>query len=78
MEAEKEVLLREIEEMKEHIAEGTTPAVWPRTMAAAYGFPQITSPSPEGEKELLEQQSSFLSSQIQTVRKRLEELEKEG
>jgi hypothetical protein len=77
LEAEKEVLLREIEEMKKHVAEGTTPAVWPRTTATAYGVPQIIAPTPFDEKELLEQQSSFLSSQIETVRKRLEELEKE-
>jgi hypothetical protein len=76
LEAEKEALMRDIEEMKKHIAEGTTPSIWPRPMATPYGIPPYMAPSPEQEKELLEQQRNYISTQIEVIKKRLEELEK--
>jgi prefoldin subunit 5 len=76
LEAEKEALMRDIEEMKKHIAEGTTPSMWPRTMATPYGAPPYVAPSTEQEKEFLEQQRNIISNQIEAIKKHLEELEK--
>jgi prefoldin subunit 5 len=76
LEAEKGALMRDIEEMKKHIAEGTTPAIWPRSTAAPYGMPPYIAPSPEQEKEFLEQQRNIISTQIEAIKKRLEDLEK--
>lgn len=76
LEAEKEALLRDIEEMKKHIAEGTTPTIWPRTMATPYGIPPYIAPSTEQEKEFLEQQRNYISNQMESIKKRLEEIEK--
>jgi hypothetical protein len=77
LEAEKEALLRDIEEMKKHIAEGTTPTFWQRSMVTPYGIPPYTAPSPEEEKAFLEQQRNFITNQIEAIKKRLEELHKE-
>lgn len=76
MEAEKEALIRDIEEMKKHIAEGTTPTIWPRSMSTPYGIMPYIAPSPEHEKEFLERQRNLISNQIEAIKKRLEELEK--
>ena len=77
LEAEKEALRRYIEEMKKHIAEGTTPTIWQRSMAPPYGIPPYTALSPEEEKAFLEQQRNFITNQIEAIKKRLEELHKE-
>lgn len=69
--------MRDIEEMKKHIAEGTTPTSWQRSMVTPYGIPPYTAPSIEEEKEYLEQQSTFITNQIKAIKKRLEELHKE-
>jgi hypothetical protein len=76
LEAEKEALIRDIEEMKKHIAEGTTPTIWPRSMSTPYGIMPYIAPSPEHEKEFLERQRNLISNQIEAIKKRLEELEK--
>jgi hypothetical protein len=77
LEAEKEAMAREIEVMKEHIAKGTTPSVWPSRVVTPYGVPPYMAHSPEQERELLEQQKNFITSQIEAIKKRLEELEEE-
>ena len=69
--------MRDIEEMKKHIAEGTTPTLGPRAMPTPYGIPPYMAPSPDQEKEILEQQRNLISTQIEAIKKRLEELEKE-
>jgi hypothetical protein len=76
LEAEKEALQRDIEEMKKNIAKGSTPAIWPRAMASPYGGLSYMAPSPLQE-EFLKQQRNFISTQIEVINKCLEELEKE-
>jgi hypothetical protein len=76
LEAEKEALMRDIEEMKKHVAEGTTPSVMPSWTPSPYGTPPYLAPTPEQEKEFLEQQRNFIADQIETIKKRLEELKK--
>ncbi|MGD2142772.1 MAG: DUF5320 domain-containing protein [Candidatus Bathyarchaeota archaeon] len=77
LEAEKEALMRDIENLKKHVEEGTTPSGWPARQFspyAPYGFPAAT---PEQEREFLEQQRDLIVSQMESIKKRLEDLEKE-
>jgi chaperonin cofactor prefoldin len=45
-------------------------------MATPHGIQPYMAPSPEQEKEFLEQQRNFIADQIETIKKRLEELKK--
>ena len=74
LEAERGALMREIEEMKKHIAEGTTPATWPH---APYGPTPFPATTPGQERQFLEQQRGLIASQMEAIKKRLEELGKE-
>jgi hypothetical protein len=74
LEAEKEALMRDIETMKKHVAEGTTPETWPST---PYGPAMFPTTSPEQEKMFLEQQQNAIRVQMEAIKKRLEELGKE-
>ena len=69
-------LERNIEEMKRHVEEGTVPATWP-TQPFPYNDTGAYAPSPEQEKKLLEGQMTAISSQMDAIKKRLEEI-KEG
>jgi hypothetical protein len=73
LESEKENLTRDIEELRKHVEEGTTPSTWPTTYSP-YLFPTVP---PEQERQVLEQQRDWISSQMDSIKKRLEELEKE-
>jgi hypothetical protein len=74
LEAEKEALMRDIEELRKHVEEGTTPSTWPQ---ATYGPYPFTAADPEQERQFLEQQSDWIASQMESIKKRLEELGKE-
>jgi hypothetical protein len=78
LQAEKEDLTRDIEEMRRHVEEGTTPSTWPRYPQTYYDIPPFAAPGPDQEKRFLEQQRSAMEAQMEDIRKRLEELEEEG
>jgi hypothetical protein len=78
LQVEKEALAKAIEEMRRHVEEGTTPTTWPQYPQTYYGVPPFMAPSPDQEKTFLEQQSSAIEAQMEDIRKRLEELEREG
>jgi hypothetical protein len=73
LEAEREALVRNIEELKRHIEEGTP-------LPSGLQRPSIPYPTiqPEKERQLLERQREMISYQLEDIKKRLEELEKEG
>lgn len=73
LEAEREALTREIGEMRRHVEEGTTPPTWPQATYTPYPFPAA---APEEERRFLEQQRDWIASQMESIKKRLEELEK--
>ena len=75
LQAEKEALARDIEEMKRHVEEGTVPSTWSRSPFTPYGMGPYAA-SPEQEKLMLEQQRDAIASQMESIKKRLEELEK--
>jgi hypothetical protein len=75
LETEKDALMREIETMKKHVSEGTSPVAWPSTAFRPRMFPAA---SPEQEKQFLEQQQNAILEQMESIKKRLEELGKEG
>lgn len=74
LEAEKEALMKDIENLKKHIEDGTTPSTWP---SATYGPYPFMATAPEQERQFLEQQRDWIASQMESIKKRLEELEKE-
>jgi hypothetical protein len=74
LEAEKEALMRDIEDLRKHIEEGTTPSIWPSTTFGPYQFPVTT---PEQERKFLEQQRDWIAAQMESIKKRLEELKEE-
>jgi len=76
LQAEREVLEKDIEEMKGHVDLDTTPATWPTQHLPNYRAGN-SAPSPEQEKTLLEEQMTAISSQMEAIKKRLEEI-KEG
>ena len=76
LQAERAALETSIEEMRRHVEAGTTPTTWP-TQPLPYSGAGAYAPSPEQEKTLLEGQMTAISSQIEAVKKRLEEI-KEG
>ncbi len=77
LEAEREAMMRDIEEMKKHLAEGTTPTTWPMWPPAPYGPAPFAAATPEQERQFLEQQEKAISSQMDAIKKRLEEVRKE-
>jgi hypothetical protein len=78
LQAEKEALVKDIDEMRRHVEEGTTPTTWSQYPRTYYGIPPFAAPSPDQEKRFLEQHRSAIEAQMEDIRKRLEELEKEG
>jgi hypothetical protein len=73
LEAESEAMLRNVEELKRHIEEGTPLPNSLQQLSVPY--PTI---QPENERQLLERQREIISYQLEDIGKRLEELEKEG
>jgi len=76
LQTERMALEKDIEAMRRHVEEGTTPATWPTQPLPYYGTGAY-APSPEQEKELLEGQMTAIASQMEAIKKRLEEI-KEG
>lgn len=74
LQAEREILAKDIDEMKRHVEQGTAPSTWPRS-APYYGGVPYTA-SPEQEKQFLEEQMGAITSQMEAMKKRLQELEK--
>ena len=66
--------MKDIEDLKKHIEDGTTPSTWP---SATYGPYPFMATAPEQERQFLEQQRDWIASQMESIKKRLEELEKE-
>jgi len=75
LQAERETLARDIDEMKRHVEQGTVPSTWPRSTPYYSGNPYTASP--EQEKQFLEEQMGAITSQTEAIKKRLQELEKE-
>ncbi len=73
LEAEKSALMKDIEELRKHVEEGTTPLTWPPATYGPYPFPAA---APEQERQFLEQHRDWIASQMESVKKRLEELGK--
>jgi len=73
LQADRVALERNIEEMKKHVEEGTTPTTWPTQPLPYYGTGAY-APSPEQEKKILEEQMTAISSQMEAIKKRLEEI----
>jgi len=73
LQAERTALEGNIEEMKRHVEEGTTPATWPTQPFPYYGTGAY-APSPEQEKKILEEQLTTISSEMEAIKKRLEEI----
>jgi hypothetical protein len=73
---EQESISRRIEELKKMIEEGTSPRVTsPAGQMPFWGqMPYGPAPTPEQEKQMLEQQAEWLKRQIDDINKRLEEL----
>lgn len=76
LQAERASLERGIEEMKRHVEAGTMPTTWPRQPPPYYGAGGYAA-SPEQEKQLLENQMTVISAEMEAIKKRLEEI-KEG
>ena len=73
LQAERVALEGNIEEMKRHVEEGTTPSTWPTQPFPYYGTGAY-APSPEQEKKILEEQMTAISSEMEAIKKRLEEI----
>jgi len=73
LQADRVALERNIEEMRKHVEEGTTPTTWPTQPLPYYGTGAY-APSPEQEKKILEEQMTAISSQMEAIKKRLEEI----
>jgi len=76
LQAERMALETSIEEMRKHVEAGTMPATWPTQPLPYYGVGAF-APSPEQEKKLLEGQMTAISSQMEAIQKRLEEIKEE-